>query len=107
MRQAPSRLWEPIAGGYDTLAVAPFIGSTALDAVAGMGVGERILVSTREQLDRLSDNALASWSRVCMLSDAALDESEDDDAGRPSGLHAKFIAVEHGWDVTWFVGSAT
>ena len=24
----------------------------------------------------------------------------------PSGLHAKMIAVEHGWDVTWYVGSA-
>ena len=106
MGQTPGRPWQPISGGYDILAVAPFIGSTALDAVAGMGTGERILVSTREQLDRLSDNALASWTRVFMLSDAALDESDDADAGRPSGLHAKFIAVEHGWDVTWFVGSA-
>ena len=104
--QAPGTPWQPMSGGYDILAVAPFIGSTALDAVARMGVGERILVSTREQLDRLSDNALARWTRVFMLSDAALDESEDADAGRPSGLHAKFIAVEHGWDVTWFVGSA-
>ena len=25
---------------------------------------------------------------------------------RPSGLHAKMIAVEHGWRVTWSVGSA-
>ena len=25
---------------------------------------------------------------------------------RSSGLHAKFLAVEHGWDVSWFVGSA-
>ena len=25
---------------------------------------------------------------------------------RPSGLHAKMIAVEHGWDATWYVGSA-
>ena len=71
-----------------------------------MGVGERMLVSTREQLDKLPDHALAQWSRVCMLSDAALDEPEDEDAGRPSGLHAKILAVEHGWDVTWFVGSA-
>ena len=105
-QRATRKPWQPMSGGYDILAVAPFIGSTALDAVAGMGTGERILVSTREQLDRLSDKALASWTRICMLSDAALDESEDEDAGRPSGLHAKFIAVEHGWDVTWFVGSA-
>ena len=31
---------------------------------------------------------------------------EDEHAGTPSGLHAKFLAVEHGWDVSWFVGSA-
>lgn len=105
-RQTPGQLWQPISNGYDILAVAPFIGSTALDTVARMGVGERTLVSTREQLDRLSDKALARWTRVCMLSDAALGESEDEDAGRPSGLHAKFIAVEHGWNVAWFVGSA-
>lgn len=104
--QPPGKPWQPMSGGYDILAVAPFIGSTALNAVAGMGVGERTLASTREQLDRLPDNALAKWNRVYTLSDAALDESEDDDAGRPSGLHAKFIAVEHGWNVTWFVGSA-
>ena len=104
--RATGKPWQPMSGGYDVLAVAPFIGSTALNTVAGMGVGERTLVSTREQLDRLPGNALAEWSRVCMLSDAALDEAEDEDAGRPSGLHAKFIAVEQGWDVTWFVGSA-
>ena len=104
--QVPGKPWQPMSGGYDILAVAPFIGSTALDAVVRMGTEKRILVSTREQLDRLPDHALASWSRVFMLSDAALDEPEDDDAGRPSGLHAKFIAVEHGWNVTWFVGSA-
>ena len=84
-----------MSGGYDILAVAPLIGSTTLNTVARMGVGERTLVSTREQLDRLPDNALVEWSRVCMLSDAALHESEDQDAGRSSGLHAKFIAVEH------------
>ncbi len=105
-RKATGKSWKPMSGGYDVLAVAPFIGSTALDAVARIGDGERTLVSTREQLDRLPDTALAAWTRIFMLSDAALDEPEDEDAGRPSGLHAKFIAVEHGWDVTWFVGSA-
>ena len=105
-RRAAGRPWQPISGGYSMLAVAPFLGSTALDSVAQMGGGERMLVSTREQLDKLPDHALAQWSRVCMLSDAALDEPEDEDSGRPSGLHAKILAVEHGWDVTWFVGSA-
>lgn len=105
-RHNGSRLWRPMSGGHDVLAVAPFVGSTALNEVARMGAGERILVSSREQLDELSDDALARWTRVCVFSDAAHDEAEDEGAGTHSGLHAKFLAVEHGWDVSWFVGSA-
>ena len=105
-REAADRLWQPISGGYDMIAVAPFVGSTALHSVAEMGEGQRMLVSSREELDKLPDSVLAGWNRVCVISDAALDEMEDENAGRPSGLHAKFLAVEHGWDVTWWVGSA-
>ncbi len=98
--------WRPISDGWRTLAVAPFVGQTTLDAIAKMGTGERMLVSTREELDRLPDEALSAWDRVCVLSDVALDEPEDGSAERPSGLHAKMLAIEHRWDVTWFVGSA-
>ncbi len=105
-REAAGRLWQPISDGYDMIAVAPFVGSTALNSVAGMGEGQRMLVSSREELDKLPDSVLAGWSRVCVIADAALDEMEDENGSRPSGLHAKFIAVEHGWDVTWLVGSA-
>ena len=34
------------------------------------------------------------------------DTSASGAGARPSGLHAKMIAVEHGWDATWYVGSA-
>ena len=34
------------------------------------------------------------------------DTSASGTDARPSGLHAKMIAVEHGWDATWYVGSA-
>ena len=102
----PHDTWQPIFEGYRTLAVAPFVGRTALDAIVRMGDGKRMLVSSREELDKLPGDALAAWSRICVLSDTALDEPEDGDAGRPSGLHAKILAVEHAWDVTWFVGSA-
>ena len=105
-RQTTGRLWQPISGGCDMIAVAPFVGSTALDSVARMGEGDRILVSSREELDKLPESVLAGWSRVCVISDSALDEIENEDAGRPSGLHAKFFAVEHGWNVTWWAGSA-
>ena len=100
--------WRPMAGVYTvyTLAVAPFINRTALDSVVKMGGGERILVSRQEELDKLPDDALDEWSRVCVLSDGALDEPEDGTDGRPSGLHAKILAVEHSWNVTWYVGSA-
>ena len=104
--RAGNCLWRPMSGGYDVLAVAPFVGSTALNEVARMGAGERILVSSRDQLDELSEDALAKWSRICVLSEAVLDEPEDGDACVLSGLHAKFIVVEHGWNVSWFVGSA-
>ena len=114
------RPWRPMTGGSRTLAVAPFVSRTALDTIVDMGDGERMLVSRQEELDKLPDDALAQWSRKCVLSDDALDEPEDalvepDDAldergngtgTRPSGLHAKIIAVESGWNVTWYVGSA-
>ena len=82
----------------------------------GPVASERILVSRPEELDKLPDDALAEWSDVLVLSDSAWgepedgiaeqDEPEDVPADRPSGLHAKIIAVEQGWDVTWYVGSA-
>ena len=61
---------------------------------------------------------MAEWNEVFVLADTAQGESEDETetAGRddpepvagvrPAGLHAKMFAVEHGSDVTWYVGSA-
>ena len=112
------RSWSPPSSGYRTLAVAPFANRTGLDAVSRLGGDDRILVSRQEELDKLSEDVLAEWNEVFVLSDTAQGEAEDgpaetdeDDSGtgadaRPSGLHAKMIAVEHGWDVTWHVGSA-
>lgn len=114
------RAWRPPSSGNRTLAMAPFVNRTGLDAVRGLGGGERILVSRQDELDRLSEDALADWRKVLVLADAAQGEPEDPEDGasdgdvrpeagagaRPSGLHAKMIAVEHGWDVTWYVGSA-
>lgn len=141
------RAWRPPSSGNRTLAMAPFVNRTGLDAVSGPSGGGRTLVSRQDELDRLGEDAMAEWDHVFVLSDAAQGEPEDpedredgasngdvgpeddagerpadpgaggrrdragpdaaDDAGaRPSGLHAKMIAVEHGWDVTWYVGSA-
>ena len=100
------RPWCPMTGGTRTLAVAPFVNRTALDTIAGMGAGERMLVSRQEELDKLPDDILAEWNRKCVLSDDTLAEPEEAVSTRPSGLHAKIIAVESGWNVTWYVGSA-
>lgn len=98
--------WRPAPDGFRILAIAPFVNRTGLDSIARSAGSERILVSTQEELDALHEDALAGWNRVCTLSDVALDEPEDGAADRPNGLHAKILAVEHGWNVTWYVGSA-
>ena len=110
------RSWRPPSIGYRTLAVAPFVNYTGLDAVCKLSGRDRILVSRQEELDKLPEDALAEWNDVFVMSETAQGEPEDGLAdqdepsagagGRPSGLHAKMIAVEHGWDVTWYVGSA-
>ncbi len=98
--------WRPISDGRRTLAIAPFVNRTGLEAVRGPIWGEARLVSLQSELDKLPDDALSAWNDVRTLSDLALDEEAADTAVRPSGLHAKLLAVEHGWNVTWYVGSA-
>ena len=98
--------WRPISDGRRTLAIAPFVNRTGLEAVRGPAWGKGLLVGSQGELDKLSDDALSAWNDVRTLSDHALDEQAEDTAARPSGLHAKLIAVERGWDVTWYVGSA-
>ena len=123
------RTWSPPSSGHTALAVAPFVNRTGLDAVGRLGRDDRVLVSRQEELDKLSEDALAAWKQILVLSDTAQGEAEDgpadadeegrtdmagNDKGAPgtgadtrsSGLHAKMIAVEHGWRVTWSVGSA-
>ena len=102
-RQRP---WRPLTGGSRVLAIAPFVNRTALDALLnGTKEGEHMLVSRQEELDKLPDAALEAWG-IFVLSDAAHEEPEDGTGTSPTGLHAKMTAVEHGWDVTWYVGSA-
>ena len=85
---------------------APFVNRTALDALLnGTGEGEHMLVSRQEELDKLPDDALDAWGQVFVLSDAAEEEPGDGTGAGPTGLHAKMIAVERGWDVMWCVGS--
>ena len=102
-----SRRWRPhISNGKDVLAIAPFVRTGGLEAIRRLGVGKGVLISRPEELAGVSQNSLDCWGEVRILADTASDEDEDGDRVRPSGLHAKLVAVEHGWDVTWFLGSA-
>lgn len=104
------RRWLPKAGAR-VLAVAPFVSQSALDALAQIGTNKRLLISRSEELDGIPDPTLASWrlnlgEEVLTLREGDLGEAEDGGNPRLSGLHAKIIAVERGWEVDWHVGSA-
>jgi hypothetical protein len=97
--------WQPDQSGTTLFAMAPFANRTGLDTLVAVATGERILISRPEELDEMAEEALAAWQQVLVLSEAALDEP-DDAGSRPADLHAKLIALEHGREVTWHVGSA-
>lgn len=89
------------------IAIAPFLSPSVLAEFRDRVDGECILIGRQDILDALPAEKLQAWTRVKVLSDALETESEDgDDINRPIGLHAKLLGVEHGWYVTWYLGSA-
>ena len=106
MGLARSRRWRPkVSNGRKVLAVAPFVRASVLDDVRNLATGEGLLISRPDELAGVSPDTLARWTDVRVLADT-FEEDDDEVNTRPSGLHAKLLAVEHGWDVTWFIGSA-
>ncbi|MEA3275002.1 MAG: phospholipase D family protein [Pseudomonadota bacterium] len=101
-----SRPWLSQPEGARLLAMAPFASRTALDPLSGAIEGHCTLISRQEALDGLNAQALANWDECLVLSETAAEEASDDTSGRPSGLHAKAVCIERGWEATWFVGSA-
>ena len=98
--------WRPASRGSRLLAISPFASSSTLKSLAAISPGSRTLISRAVTLDELPASSLANWDEVLVLSESAVAEADDHGAGRPSGLHAKLIAIENGTSVTWFVGSA-
>ena len=100
-------VWPPQGDASRILAVAPFVGAHGTKMLAALAGDrcERILVSRPEELDQVAAVELDEWSKVLILSDPASGES-DDEARRPSGLHAKIVAIEHRGQVAWYFGSA-
>ena len=99
-------LWRPVPSADRVLAVAPFVNRSGLDALTESGAGSLSLISREEALEELPEGTLTPWQEVQVLQEAALEEPDDDTAGRPAGLHAKLIVAEHGNQVYWHVGSA-
>ena len=105
-RSRRKHLWQPAENGSRLIAISPFLSGRAVEALAERAHDEKTLVGRQDELDRLSVAALANWDRKLVLSEQAGSESDDNAADRPDGLHAKVIGIEHGWDVSWYVGSA-
>jgi len=106
LHKRPRSAWKARSTGGSVLAIAPFANKTALDALKEITGKNRILVSRQDTLDAIPESVLAAWPQTLVLSDMAAGEATDVDHDRPSGLHAKMIAIEHGHDVTWWMGSA-
>ena len=108
--------WNPeIANGKRVLAVAPFVNGSTLDRIRGLGPNDSRLISRPDELDSIPEECLDAWSSVSVLDDDISnadedmldDESDEHTSSTTSGLHAKFVVVEHKRSqATWTLGSA-
>lgn len=87
---------------------SPFLAGGALEALASTTKHARALVSTPEELARLSPSARRSFSRLLVLAEPASadPEGEDELENRLRGLHAKlYVATKRSTTNLW-IGSA-
>ena len=103
----------PSGNGTRLLCLSPFLSASSLDKARSLAPDVTV-VSRDDQLEKLSDAALAGWSCRVLTEAATTDESaedstSDDQAARvpPMSLHAKALVVEDRMNhVIWWVGSA-
>ena len=110
------RTWIPkIENGKRVLAVAPFVNGSALDTIREFGSHHSRLISFPHELDSVDAELLNKWSAVNVLDDDLNnsdedmddDQSEENHSSTLSGLHAKFVVVEHPRNqAAWTLGSA-
>lgn len=108
-RRSRSRgAWPPKGDATRVLAVAPFTVAYGTEKVAAMGRegAECTLIARPDRLDLMAPSALDGWSEVLVLSEEPAAGEATEEARRPSGLHAKIVALEHRGQVTWYFGSA-
>jgi hypothetical protein len=99
------RIWRPEA--CDRLGIiSPFCDDQALRILAALSRDAPMLVGRSEELARLDGATLDEFDRVEVLADSAVAEDgaeiEESDL---SGLHAKVLIAERGWDASVTVGS--
>lgn len=95
------------------LVISPFVGQGCLTSLTN-GPGKYVLVSRMEELDRISDAAVAGFSEVLVLRDQAALEYDKDNEGETAsfvdpelvGLHAKVYVFDQGWNSSLYLGSA-
>ena len=104
----PAGAWPPNGGATRVLAVAPFANAYGTKMVAALGRDgvDRTLIARTEELDLIEPAGLDGWSKVLVLSEEPASRESVEEARRPSGLHAKIIALEHRGQVSWYFGSA-
>ncbi len=98
----------PIPESKRALIVSPFVSATALEAMAEGGV----LVSRAEELANLSAEALAPFEVHVLHDGAELLEDGETEASSgtefrppPTGLHAKLVVQDDGWNAHVWTGS--
>lgn len=108
IQSRPAGTWPPNGGATRLLAVAPFANAYGTKMVAALGRerADRTLIARPEELDLIEPAALDEWSEVLVLSEEPASGESAEEARRPSGLHAKIIALEHHGQVSWYFGSA-
>ena len=87
--------------------VSPFVSESVVKDLAASSHNPAVLISRADELQKLSDDALASFESVYVLRDAALrGDGEDEGLDVLRGLHAKAYLMQAGWNVRAVVGSA-
>jgi hypothetical protein len=97
-------------GADRVLVVSPFICENRLAKLGARGA-RNVLVSRQDELDRLPTSAYSGFKECYVLSSLASEEPSGEDQRSAvqdplSGLHAKIILGEYGWNASLWIGSA-
>lgn len=96
------------------LVMSPFLQNSVLNKIASKG-NDHVLISEIESLDSLESKTRAAFSQIFTIDSSIWDNEPEIDSDQlpseekmtvPEGLHAKLFVLDHGWDSTWFIGSA-